>query len=408
MVETIARPDQLEPIMAFVGAPMVKVLTGIRRGGKSTLLQMIADKLAVSHSPEQVILLNFEKLSLSPLLEQSELKRYLDAVMVEDRTYCVLLDEIQDVEGWERVVNSLLAEGRADLYITGSNSRLLSSELATHIAGRYVEFEVQTLSFAEHLRFIEATTSVEPNPEVEFRRYLMRGGFPGTYAVALTDEQVYRAVSDIYTSALVHDVLTRKAIRNPDMLRRVALFALDNIGSPYSAASVAKYLKSQRRQLDPDTALNYLGALSEAFVFSKAARYDLQGKRLLTINEKYYAGDHGLVSALLGASDRHLSGILENVVWAELRRRGHTVHVGKIGQAEVDFVAERQGQLAYFQIVSTFLDNPATRQRELAPLQAINDSFPRYVLSLEPVALRLEGGVTHQRIPDFLLGNELR
>jgi len=407
-VEAIARPDQLEPILPFVGAPMVKVLTGIRRGGKSTLLQMLADKLTATRPPGRVVLLNFEKLSLSPLLDAIELKRHLDATMTEDGTYCILLDEVQDVTGWERVVNSLLAEGRADLYVTGSNSRLLSSELSTHIAGRYVEFEVQTLSFAEHLRFVEATTGAEPDIETEFRRYLVRGGFPGTYAVALTDEQVYRAVSDIYASALVRDVLTRKVIRNPDMLRRVALFALDNIGSPFSAASIARYLKSQRRQLDPDTALNYLGALTEAYVLNKSARYDLQGKRLLTVNEKYYAGDHGLVSAMLGPSDRHLPGILENIVWAELRRRGHTVHVGKVGQAEIDFVAERHGQRTYLQVTTTFLDNPDTRQRVLAPLCAVEDAFPRYVLSLEPLALQLEGGINHLRIPDFLLGDDLR
>jgi predicted AAA+ superfamily ATPase len=389
-------------VRPFIGAPIVKVLTGIRRGGKSTLLRLLADELTAAG--KQCLLLNFEEMALSPLLEAASLKAHLDERMSQRGDYCVLLDEVQEVAGWEKVVNSLLAEGRADLYITGSNSRLLSAELSTYIAGRYVEVEVRTLSWAEYLEFQTRLTGTAPDLASAFESYLVRGGFPVLNTVELTDEQARRAVSDIYASALIRDVLARKAIRQTDALEWVALFALDNVGRVFSANSIAKYFKSQRRRVDPDTVLAYLSALSAAFIVNKVPRFDLQGKQLLTVNEKYYAGDHGLVTALLGPSAGRTPGVLENIVWAELRRRGYQTYVGKLGEAEIDFVAEREGQRAYFQVTTTFLNNPDTLTREVTPLLSLKDAYPKYILSLEPLALPLDQGLIHQRIPDFLAG----
>ena len=406
VVATIIRREaELEQLRPFIGAPMIKVLTGIRRGGKSTLLKVLADDFTAAG--KHVILLNFEQLALSPLSEAAALKAYLDERIAQPGDWCVLLDEIQEVDGWERIVNSLLAEGRSDIYLTGSNSRLLSSELSTYIAGRYVEFEIRTLSFAENLVFDKELLGHEPAPQAAFQQYLLRGGFPSIHTVPLSDDDAYRAVSDIYASALIRDVLARKAIRNTDMLERVALFTLDNVGNIVSASAIARFLKSQQRKLDSGTVLSYLKALSEAFILNKVPRYDLQGKQLLTVNEKYYAGDHGLVAATLGPSARHLPGILENIVWAELRRRGYTTYVGKLGDTEIDFVAQHGNERIYLQVTTTFQNAPETMRREVEPLLAIEDAYPKYVLSLEPIALPLDNGIRHLRIPDFLLNNEI-
>ncbi|MDR1767102.1 MAG: ATP-binding protein [Propionibacteriaceae bacterium] len=402
----VERPEQLAAIEPFVGAPMVKVLTGMRRAGKSTVLRMVASRLKESLGADRVIELDFDALAFSPLTDGARLKTHLDEAMAEPGGYAVFLDEVQEVDGWEKVVNSLLAEGRCDIYVTGSNSKLLSSELATYIAGRYVAHEVRTLSFAEHLDFAKhlgATADVN----AEFERFLRWGGFPGTRVAPLGDDDVYRAVRDIYNSALLRDVLHRKAIRNPDMLERLAAFALDTTGSVVSAASIARYLRSQNRKIDPDTALGYVSALSEAYIVNKCHRYDIQGKQRLAVHEKYYPGDHGLLSAVLGPSALRLPGTLEAVVWAELRRRGWTLGVGKWGDAEVDFVAEKDGARVYYQVTTAFANNAETLRRELRPLQAIPDSYPKRVLSMEPVALPLEGGIEHFRIPDFLLDKSL-
>jgi predicted AAA+ superfamily ATPase len=237
----------------------------------------------------------------------------------------------------------------------------------------------------------------------EFTRFLRYGGFPGVHVVPLEEADARSMVTDIYRSTLVRGVLTRHAIRDVDMFERVAAFAIDNVGNPFSARRVADFMKSQRRTIRHETVLNYLAALTDAFVISRVPRYDIRGRALLATDEKHYVGDHGVVHALFGYSDRRLAGVLENIVWLELRRRGYQVTVGKVGTTEVDFVAQRQEDTIYVQVATTIAASAETRRREYAPLEAIADNYPKYVLSLDPLAGDKSGGIHHLRIPDFLL-----
>jgi predicted AAA+ superfamily ATPase len=400
-MDPIERPAYLNKLAGYIDAPVAKVLTGVRRAGKSTLLALLRSRLdAAGKGP--VIELNFDLLENAGLCEATALNTYIGAHAPAAGRFYVLLDEVQEVAGWEHVVTSLLAQGRADIYLTGSNSRLLSSELATYIAGRYVSFEVSTLSFAEYVDFAERTGLSTDDTDALFRRYLVRGGFPGLFAADYSDEQARQIVSDIYASALIRDVLTRRAIRSPELFERVARYALDNVGNTFSARRVSDFLKSESKTVSHQTVADYLAALCDAFLLRKVSRFDLRGRAVLATQEKYYAGDHGLINALLGYSTTRLPGILENIVQAELRLRGYDITVGKLGDAEVDFVARRRDERMYLQVATSVLD-PETRRREFAPLLAIRDSYPKYVLSLDDLAGGSDNGVRHRRVPDFLL-----
>jgi predicted AAA+ superfamily ATPase len=412
----VDRPLYTERIARYIDAPMVKVLTGLRRTGKSRLLALTAQLLRDRGiPPERIMHLDFDALELEALRSAGALNEHIKRTMPTDGRIYVLLDEVQEVTQWERLVNSLASSGRADVYVTGSNSRLLSSELATYIAGRYVSIDVSPLSFREHLAFAQAFPAADPtdpenaaiagNVDAQFTRYLHCGGFPGVMVAGFGQADARAAVADIYRSTLIRDVLSRHAIRDAEMFERVAAFALDNVGNSFSARSVAAFLKSQHRAVNHQTVANYLAALTEAFVVSRVPRYDLRGKALLATEEKYYAGDHGLVHALFGYSDQRLPGVLENIVWAELRRRGWEVRIGKVGAAKVDFVADSQGERLYIQVATTVLASPETRQREYEPLERIRDSYPKYVLTLDPAAGDVSGGIRHQRLPDFLLAD---
>jgi predicted AAA+ superfamily ATPase len=283
---------------------------------------------------------------------------------------------------------------------------LLSSELATYIAGRYISIEVSTLSFAEHLAFAQAANPAGGTDiGEEFDRYLRRGGFPGLFAANLSEDQHARAVSDIYASALIRDTITRRSIRNVDLLERVALFALENVGRPFSARSVSRFIKAESRNASVETVVGYLGALSDAFVLNRCRSYDIRGKALMKVHEKYFAGDHGLVWALHGYQDRLLPGVLENIVWAELRRRGYQVRVGKDGTQAVDFVADKAGERLYIQVTTTLAGSEAQRQREVSPLTAIADAYPKVVVSLDRFAGGNDNGVRHYYLPEFLLAD---
>lgn len=401
----VDRPLYLDRIEAFIDSPVVKILAGLRRSGKSRLLELTAGRIRDRGVPaERVLHLNFDSLEWSHLRSAQALDSYISATLPADGRVYVLLDEIQEVEEWERLVNSLVAGGRADLYITGSNSRLLSGELATYIAGRYVSIDVWPLSFREYLDFTAAYSDRDTSrTDEEFARFLRLGGFPGAHIVPFEEADARALVTDIYRSTLVRDVLTRHAIRDVDVFERVAAFALDNVGNPFSARRVADYLKSQRRAIRHETVLNYLSALAEAFVIARVSRYDVRGRALLATDEKHYAGDHGLVHALFGYSDRRLPGVLENIVWAELRRRGYEVTIGKVGAIEVDFVATRRDERLYVQVATTIAASSETRRREYASLEAIADNYPKYVLTLDPLAGDRTGGIHHLRISDFLL-----
>lgn len=408
-MDLVDRPLYMDRIAPFVDAPFVKVLTGLRRSGKSRLLQLTAQHLRRRGvSPRRIVYLNFDSFELSDLRSARALHEYLSSVMPEEGRCYVLLDEIQEVEEWERLVNSLASNDRTDVYLTGSNSRIFSGELATYIAGRYKSIHVWPLSFREYREF--AAKYSERNPagiDEQFQRYVRLGGFPGLHSSASLDESdVLSTVTDIYQSTLIRDVLTRHSIRDADMFERVAAFALGNIGNPFSARRVADFMKSQRRRISHETVINYMAALAEAFVIAKVPRFDVHGKNILATDQKYYAGDHGIVNALFGYSDKRLPGLLENIVWMELRRRGFEVRIGWVGAAEVDFVATRQNEKLYIQVATTIAASSETKRREYAPLEAIKDNYPKYVLTMDPLAKDDSGGIFHRRVPDFLLSED--
>ena len=313
-------------------------------------------------------------------------------------TIVLMIDEVQMIRGWERLVNSLLAEGGVDLYITGSNSQLLAGELATLIAGRYVAFPVYTLGYREFLEFREGGGHTQQH----FNEFLKFGGFPGLHHMDWQEESLYQYLEALLDSVVLKDVVSRYSLRNPELLMRLLTFLADNVGSLFSALSVAKYLKSQQRQLGVETVYNYLNQLESAFIFHRIPRFDLKGKRILETHEKFYLADLGLCHVLLGYRENKISAYLENLVCLELLRRGYKVMIGRLDDWEIDFVAEKQDQRIYIQ-VAYLLADPETWEREFRPLKAIADNYPKYVLSLDPLPPGQDEGIHRVSLVDFLL-----
>jgi len=403
----IQREHYMKVLRAYRNKPVVKVLTGLRRAGKSSLLVLLQDELLASGiSPDRIIKINYDNMDFFDLRDARSLHHYLREKIVADDRYYILIDEIQECDGWEQVVNSLLSAGKHDIYITGSNSHLLSSDLATYIAGRYVEIPVSTLSFAEVLEFRKAQSQGHVgNMTEEINQYIRTGGFPLVHLSPGSFDEIYRLVKDIYSSAVLRDVVQRFNIRNVDLLERVIHFVFDNIGNIISARNIADYFKSQHRKVDPSTIYHYLNALSDAFIINRIRRYDIQGKEILQTNEKYYLGDVSLAYAAFGYKDRMISGILENIVLLELQRRGYSVYVGKLGDKEIDFVAEKQNEKLYVQVAFKITDAESTINREFAPLLTIKDQYPKYVVSMDDFWQDNVEGVRHVYLPDFLLGD---
>ena len=394
-----SRPTYLKKIQPFIDKPVVKVLTGMRRVGKSCLLELIRDELLQGGVDEkQMIYFNLESMEHASIRSDIELYAAIRKRIGRKKCY-VFLDEIQEVASWEKVVNSLLADKKADVYITGSNARLLSSELATYIAGRYVEVPIFPLSFQEHLIFRGQQKG--SNAE-EFERYLKYGGLPGLHAFELNDEITYQYIGSIYDSVLLKDVVARNNIRDVSLLESIGRFVLDNIGNVISANRVAQFLKNQQRKASSETVYNYLRALEQGFLVHRVPRYDLKGKRYLEVHEKYFLGDVGLRHAQIGFKEGDISGLLENIVYLELRRRGYRVSIGKWKEAEIDFVAERENEKLYVQ-VTYLLSGPETVQREFGPLREIPDNYPKMVLSLDPIWGNDLEGIQRRNVIDFLL-----
>jgi predicted AAA+ superfamily ATPase len=400
MIERKLYLDQLKP---YLGKPYVKVLTGIRRSGKSSILQMLAEELQQNGvSSDQIIAINFESLAFADIANAKKLREYvLSKLSKKGKTY-LLIDEIQEVQQWEKAVSSLMVEADIDITITGSNSKLLSSELATHIAGRYVSIHVQTLSFREYRLFRKCGNGESLTDE--FWDYVKRGGFPQIALDQNSYEQDYKTVNDIYASIVLRDIVARRNIRDIELMERVIHFVFDNVGNIFSASKVAEYFKSQRRNVHVETIYNYLAALEEAFIIVKKPRYDLRGKEVLKTNEKYFVGDHALIYSRLGFNLHNLSGILENIVMHELVRRGYDVFIGKIGEKEIDFIGQKRNQKIYVQVAYK-LETDNVVQREFTPLLAIKDNYPKYVLSMDEHWNGSYEGVKYMSIPEFLAGD---
>lgn len=404
MLKNTERSTYTQLLLRWLDRPQIKVITGIRRCGKSTVLkQLKLNLLALGKEESQLVLLSFESFSTEHLKNAKALYDYFESICSHDKKYYVLLDEIQEVSDWEKVVNALLVDFDVDIYLTGSNARLLSSELATYLAGRYVEIPMFTLSFREYLDFRKFYfPEKQESLASSFIHYLRMGGFPVVHTQNYEDEDAYKVVRDIYASVLLRDTIQRHQIRDVELLERVIRFTFDNIGNPFSGKRIADYFKSEYRKVDVNTIYNYLSALEEAFVFYRVSRYDIKGKEILKTQEKFYVSDLSLVYAMLGYRDRQIAGFLENVVFLELKRRGYEVYVGKLGTLEIDFIAERAGVKLYVQLAYK-LESRETVDREFGPLLAIKDQYPKYVVTLDDFWKEDVEGVRHFQLHEFLL-----
>lgn len=400
----ILRESYLHLLRDYIDKPFIKVITGLRRSGKSVLLMMLRDELINNGIDENnIIYLNFESFEFSEIDDSNKLYLFLHSKISNKKQYYILLDEIQEVKSWEKAVNSLRVDFNADIYLTGSNSRLLSSELATYLAGRYIEIPVYTLSFNEYLLFRQ-----EYSPDkiegiyAEFEHFLRKGGFPAIHTGNYSDETAYKAIYDIYSSAILRDTVQRYNIRDVELLERVVKYVFDNVGNSFSAKSVADYFKSQNRKIDLNTVYNYLNALEGAFIIYRIPRYDIKGKELLKTNEKYFVGDQSLLYAVMGFKDRLISGVLENIVMLDLKRRGFKVFVGKSNEKEIDFIGEKAEYKIYVQVTYKMTEK-STIDREFTPLLDIKDNHPKYVVSMDETWSDNIEGIQHKHIADFLL-----
>ena len=402
----IFRPDYVDKIMAYTDTPFVKVLSGVRRCGKSTILKMVAGKLRERDIPEERILsYNFDSLQFDEIKTAKRLYDDIKSKLSADSKTYLFLDEIQEVKDWEKAVNSFMTDFDVDIYVTGSNSRMLSSEISTYLTGRYVQFHVFPLSFKEYLDFRREYGTVDSN-YTEFVRYLRYGGFPATHLKEYSVDEVYTIVKDIYNSTIFTDIVKRGQIRKVDQLERIVKFAFDNIGRTFSAASISKYLKSQNRSIDNETVYNYLNKLESAFILHRCSRYDLQGKEILKTQEKFYVCDPAMRYSVLGYTPDSVAAMLENVVYLELLRRGYEVNIGQTANGEIDFVATKQGDKLYIQIAQK-IETEETEKREYGRLLDIRDNYPKYVLRTDEFAGGNYEGIKTMHVADFLLSEKL-
>lgn len=393
----------MKRIRPFINSELIKVFTGIRRSGKSVMLELVKNELKKSGvSDKKFLCINFEQFSNSELLDAKILhKRIVEFQKSADGKIYLFFDEIQEVDGWEKCINSCRVDFDCDIYITGSNAKLLSGELATYLAGRYVEFVIYPFSFAEFLEM-----NCQKNSQIDksacFTAFLKTGGMPFLANFFGDDSAKNQYLMDIYNSVVLKDVVKRNNIRDVDTLERIIAYAFSNIGHIFSATSLSKYFKSEKRNISHDTILNYLKFCADAFLIYKISRYDLEGKKVLTVNEKYYCADHGLREAVFGKNTQNIDQILENIVCLELLRRNFKVFVGKKDESEIDFIAERNGVKIYVQ-VAYLLASEETVRREFSVYDSIKDNFPKYVVSMDEFDFS-HNGIIHRNIRDFLLG----
>ncbi len=401
----IERPAYTDKILRYADTPFVKILTGVRRCGKSTVLNMVRQKLISERNidEERIVGFRFDSMEYEGMTAKHLFEKLKSRVCAKEKTY-FFLDEVQEIDGWERAVNSLAADCDVDIYVTGSNSRMMSSEISTYLTGRYISFKVFTLSFAEYLSF-KAAYDMPGDPKKELALYIRSGGFPAVHLQKYSQEDVYTIVRDIYNSVIFSDIVKRNRIRKIDQLERVVKYVFQNIGNTFSAKSISDYLKAEHRKIDNETVYNYLESLEKAYLLHRCSRYDLQGKELLKTQEKFYAADTALRYSVLGYNPNSVAAALENVVYLELCRRGYSVYVLKTKTGEVDFVAVRQNEKIYVQVAQIIADEK-TERREYDRLLEINDNYPKYVLRTDDFAGGNYKGIKTMHAADFLLSTE--
>lgn len=401
----IYRPMYVDKIMAYVDTPFVKILTGVRRCGKSTILKMIMEKLKTERNiPEsRIISCRYDSMEYEDMTAKEMYAQLKEQLSADGKTY-IFLDEVQEIDGWERVVNSLAQDFDVDLYITGSNSRMMSSEISTYLTGRYISFRIFTLSFSEYLMFKETYAKLS-DTKTELANYVRLGGFPATHLQAYSQDEIYTIVRDIYNSTVFTDIVKRNKIRKIDQLERVVKYTFDNVGSTFSAKSVSNYLKSEHHSIDNETVYSYLEKLEKAYLLHRCSRYDLQGKEILKTQEKFYLADVALRYSVLGYTADSAASSLENIVYLELCRRGYTVNIGKTGDGEIDFVAVRQNDKMYIQVTQE-ISSEKTERREYDRLLEIHDNYPKYVLTTDDFSGGNYEGIKTMHIADFLLSTE--
>lgn len=397
----ILRSDYIEAVKPFMDAPLVKILTGVRRCGKSTIFEMIRQELIERGIPEDhIIMKKYTEMDIPDTITAKQMYDELVSRVEDDKRYYFLLDEIQEIKGWEKAVNSLLEGMNADIYVTGSNSKLMSSEISTYLTGRYISIPVFTLSFREYLEFKKESTQ---SYDKLLEEYIKFGGFPIIALGEYEQQSAYQIVDGIYHTVVSRDIVKRHRINKQDLFDRVVKYVIENMGKTFSASSISNFLKSENRKVSIESIYNYLRWLEQAFIIFPCERYDMQGKSVLKTQEKYYLADVSFRYALFGYNRKMLDGVMENIVYLELRRRGYDVYVGKNNTKEIDFIAIHKDEKIYVQVC---VQIPENSNREVGNLMEIRDHYPKYVVTLNEMDVGIENGIRIVHLRDFLLAKQ--
>ena len=398
----IIRPNYLNFIRPYFNTPFVKIIMGIRRCGKSTLLEMIMkEMIKTGVKSENIIYLHLDSYLNDNISNGKQLYDFISGKIKDGKTY-IFIDEVQEAIGWEKAINSLMIDHNVDIYVTGSNSKLLSSEISTYLTGRYISIPVYTLSYEEYLAFKKETNQYELGKDY-IKEYIEYGGFPAIAVQSFSRKEAYTIVKDIYNSVIFTDIVKRNSIRKVDLFERVVKFIFENIGKTFSASTIIGYLKSERRTIDAETLYNYISYLEKAFIIYRVNRYDIQSKEALKTQEKYYLSDQSLKYSMLNYDSKMIAGVLENIVYLELRRRHYDVFIGKFKTKEIDFIAIKDGKKIYIQVCRNL---PEDSNREIQNLKDIDDNYPKYIVTLDKYDVGNIDGIEILYLEDFLLKQE--
>ena len=388
-------------LKTYRDVPLVKILAGVRRCGKSTILEMLQDDLIKSGiNADHIINMRYTSEDFDDDMSDKEMYNSIKEKMTDGERYYLLLDEVQEIKGWEKAVNSLLENANTDIYVTGSNSKLMSSEISTYLTGRHISIPVFTLSFSEYMEFKKASGRT---PKELLTEYIHNGGFPIVALSNFDERTAYQIVEGIYNSVIVNDIIKRHHIANFDLFNRVVKYVIENVGKTFSANAIVKFLKSEERSLSVEAVYNYLEWLEKAFVIYRCQRYDLQGKSVLKTQEKFYLADASLKYCIMGFNPKSVAAMLENIVYFELRRKGYDVYIGKNETKEIDFVAVRRDERIYMQVCRNL---PEESDREIVNLLEIRDHYPKYIVTLDELAAGNVNGVKIVHFVDFLLAED--